>query len=175
MLMNNFIEWAKSPRGLIVLTIAAMIALYLIVKRAESATAAAETTSPSGDANNQSLTQPGNGTFNGPHNPSGDGSQDGQQPVTVNDTSSNGSFPKSATVRASSGSSYDKQYGGVYYFATPATGAFGGQSIATLPFGSAISLIGSTQGTAYSSSGGSTLWYQLANGGWINSHDVTGV
>lgn len=173
--MNNFIEWAKSPKGLIVLTIAALLALYLIVKRSENAQAAASgsSTEPTGNAQDQS-TLPGNGTFNGPHNPPGDGEHDGQQAIG-SPILKVPSFPLSATIRSSSGSTYDKQYGGVYYFATPATGAFGGKSVGVLPFGSAVSLIGSTQGTAYSPSGGSTLWYQLANGGWINSHDVTGV
>lgn len=83
-------------------------------------------------------------------------------------------FPRTATVRASTGSVYDKQYGGVYLFSTPATPAGGGTSTTTVPFGSSITLLDSANGQPYggSSGGGSSLYYRTA-GGYISAQDVS--
>lgn len=82
-------------------------------------------------------------------------------------------WPKTGTVRKSTGSTWDNQYGGVYIFATPATAAGGGRGVSTVPFGSTIQLLGKVTGAPYGgpTGGGSNVYYQVA-GGYINSQDV---
>lgn len=88
---------------------------------------------------------------------------------------SSSGFPKTGTVRATTGSQYDQQYGGVELFATPATNAFGGHNVATVPFGSSIQLLSQTSGTPYSDTSGGSSTYYLTPQGYINSQDVTGI
>lgn len=83
-------------------------------------------------------------------------------------------FPISATVRDQIASStYDKQYGGVAVFATPATNAGGGHNTGFVPFGSQIQLLSQATGTPYGGpGGGGSSTYYLTPQGYINSQDV---
>lgn len=90
-------------------------------------------------------------------------------------TGTGASTTQTGTVRqAISGSSYDKQYGGVYTFKTPATAAGGGTGDVVVPFGSQIQILGTAIGTPYggTSGGGSNLYY-LTPEGYISAQDVT--
>ena len=78
------------------------------------------------------------------------------------------SFPIQATVRQSTGSSYDRQYGGVYLFTDP----FKTHSLHTVPFGSSITLLSQTVGVPYSLGSPDIIWYNTASGGYISEHDV---
>lgn len=170
--MQKFLEWAKSPRGLIILTIGAVILIYIVLRKGASTSAAATDATTGGTTGAGDNTDSSLGSFNGPHNPSGDGEHDGtgSLPITTT-TAPTSDFPKTATVRASTGSTYDNQYKGVYYF----TDANKTKSVSTVPFGSTVTLIGSTTGVPYSSGSSITTWYQLANGYWISAHDLIGL
>lgn len=84
-------------------------------------------------------------------------------------------LPSVGTVRQAIGTSqYDKQYGGVAVFATPATNAGGGHNTGFVPFGSSVQILGQAQGTPYGGVGGSgSSLYYLTPQGYINSQDVT--
>lgn len=94
-------------------------------------------------------------------------------PPTSPGGSAGPTFPITATVRQAIASSpYDKQYGGVAVFATPATNAFGGHNTGFVPFGSSIQLLSQTTGTPYSDSSGGSSTYYLTPQGYISAQDV---
>lgn len=82
-------------------------------------------------------------------------------------------FPTMGMVRASTGSSYDKQYGGVYTFTGPATVAGGGKTDQVVPFGSSIQILGQYNGAPYGGSEGGSTSYYLTPQGYISAQDVT--
>lgn len=144
-----------------------------LISKLRGTSASAATTATSSNASPDVLYYPTQNTFENINTTS-----DSYNQTTTNNPppSSGGSsgglqFPLTAKVRASTGSSFDKKYGGVYLFSTPATGAFGGHSLSTVPFGSAITLFSETQGSPYASGESDTNWFQTS-GGYISEHDV---
>lgn len=144
---------------------------YLISKL-RGTSSAATTSASSSSASPDVLYYPTQNTFENINTTADSYNQTTNNPPPSSGGSSGGlQFPLQATVRASTGSSFDKQYKGVYLFSTPATGAFGGHSLSTVPFGSAITLFSETQGSPYASGESDTNWFQTA-GGYISEHDV---